>query len=509
MFGRRPKLPIDLILNDGSGEIVSHENYAQRWEKQMKEAYEIVKEKSAARKQKDADRRKGNMKKILGDLSVGDRVLVKNVREKGGPGKLRSYWEQKVFVIKEKKGDVVYSVLEEGEKNVGKMRVLHRNMLLPVDQWFQFEKPSRNSPRKAVVKKKTEKKPPVNDAECSDSEEEDGEWVVVYTSNPCESVTTPGEKNDPETEEEIQVVEDDMEEEEIINDGLSDADTGETVGYDEEEGRRLLDELRGELSEQEGSDAEQVIEQEPNEADENVGDIELERTNEEESRGDIPVDTDGGTETEREGERQESVVVKDRETRERHPPKKFTYETLGVPTMVDLQAQNLVGNVQVSHQSAVDSSNIPVAYGQFYESVPVGYGQSYANAPVYYGRPYANVPVVYGQTSPYMLSSVPVYGQYLCDSFVSVDSSSNQSYPVMSCASVVAPVATHVVDRQTSTYPVIGGGASGAWNAASEMTDCNMDRTDRLTANMPELYSSNLSPSSDTFIPGSVRSFSN
>ena len=233
----------------------------------------------------------------------------------------------------------------------------------------------------------------------------------------------------------------------------------------------------------------------------------MERTNEEENSGDIHVDTDGETETEREGERQENFVVKDREIRERHPPKKFTYETLGVPTMVDLQAQNLVGNVQVSYQSAVDSSNIPVAYCQSYENVPVGYGQSYANAPVYYGHPYANVPVAYGQ-SPYMLSSVPGYGQYLCDSFVSVDSSSNQLYPVMSCASVVAPVATHVVDRQTSTYPVIGGGASGAWNAASEKTDCNRDRTDRLTANMPELYIPNLSPSSDPFIPGSVRSFS-
>ena len=66
-------------------------------------------------------------KRVLHELHVGDRVLVKNVREKrkGGPGKLRSYWEQKVFVIKEKKSEVVYSVLEEGEKNVKKVRVLH------------------------------------------------------------------------------------------------------------------------------------------------------------------------------------------------------------------------------------------------------------------------------------------------------------------------------------------------------------------------------------------------
>ena len=49
MFGRHPKLPIDLIL-DGETEDVSQEEYARRWEKQMREAYQVVKEKSAARK---------------------------------------------------------------------------------------------------------------------------------------------------------------------------------------------------------------------------------------------------------------------------------------------------------------------------------------------------------------------------------------------------------------------------------------------------------------------------
>ena len=142
MFGRHPKLPIDLILEEDNVD-VSQTEYAKRWGRQMREAYQIVQEKSAARKQKDIDRRKRDGKRILGDLMVGDRVLVRNVRERGGPGKLRSYWEQNIYIVKERKGDVVYSVLKEGEKNETKTRVLHRNMLLPVSQWFLFEKPPK------------------------------------------------------------------------------------------------------------------------------------------------------------------------------------------------------------------------------------------------------------------------------------------------------------------------------------------------------------------------------
>ena len=102
MFGRHPKLPIDLILDEQNDDM-GQEEYAQKWKRQMREAYRIVQEKSAGRKQKDVDRRKRDGKRILGDLVVGDRVLVKNVREKGGPGKIRSHWEQKFMLLQRRK----------------------------------------------------------------------------------------------------------------------------------------------------------------------------------------------------------------------------------------------------------------------------------------------------------------------------------------------------------------------------------------------------------------------
>lgn len=48
----------------------------------------------------------------------------------GGPGKLRSYWEQEIHVIVEQKGDLtVYEVRPEGQS--GKSKALHITFLLP------------------------------------------------------------------------------------------------------------------------------------------------------------------------------------------------------------------------------------------------------------------------------------------------------------------------------------------------------------------------------------------
>lgn len=96
----------------------------------MKEAYNVALRKtqqSNARGAKHYNRRLN-----FSELQAGDRVLVRNLTPRGGPGKLRSYWEDAVHVVVNRRGDgPVYEVQREDQE--GRARVLHRNLLLPCD----------------------------------------------------------------------------------------------------------------------------------------------------------------------------------------------------------------------------------------------------------------------------------------------------------------------------------------------------------------------------------------
>ena len=61
------------------------------------------------------DKRKRDQKGRLQPLEVGGRMLVRKLNEKGGPGKARTFLEQKVDKILEKEDEdgLVYTVREE------------------------------------------------------------------------------------------------------------------------------------------------------------------------------------------------------------------------------------------------------------------------------------------------------------------------------------------------------------------------------------------------------------
>ena len=131
LFGRSPRLPVDLIFGPSLEEAsVTHTKCVDKWKFAMKEAYSLALKntsKSATDGKQQYDR-----KASFSKLQPGDKVLVRNLSERGGPGKLRSYWEQQINVVIEQRGDLpIYKVNPEGQPD--KSRVLHRNLLLPCD----------------------------------------------------------------------------------------------------------------------------------------------------------------------------------------------------------------------------------------------------------------------------------------------------------------------------------------------------------------------------------------
>ena len=101
----------------------------------MEEAYKVARRvagKSSARGKTHYDRRVHSSV-----LHPGDQVLVRNLSETGGPGKLRAYWENDVHIVVKRLGDdsPVYELHPESGK--GRKRTLHRNLLLPCDDLIQ------------------------------------------------------------------------------------------------------------------------------------------------------------------------------------------------------------------------------------------------------------------------------------------------------------------------------------------------------------------------------------
>lgn len=183
LYGRSPRLPIDLLFNIPPTEgQKSYTAYVENWQNRMRQAYEIA-SKTAAKE--SALGKTGYDKRVHGaDLEPGGRVLVHNLSERGGPGKLRSYWEDRVHVVVKRRSSdsPVYEVAPEGG---GKCRVLHRNLLLPCDSLPLSHpetdpQPKRASPTPRRKRgQKTDKQIESSDSDSSD----EGELVCHFPNH--------------------------------------------------------------------------------------------------------------------------------------------------------------------------------------------------------------------------------------------------------------------------------------------------------------------------------------
>ena len=154
MFGRHPRLPIDLTfgaaVTKSSKQNKDYNQFVLRWKEQMQEAFHIANRR--VRVGAHRGKRHYDKKAHAVELTEGDRVLVKNLTKREGPGKLRSYWEQTTHVVRRKLGDLpVYEVVPEtGE---GRVRTLHRNMLCPCDSLPRENPTEESNPRPIQTRK--------------------------------------------------------------------------------------------------------------------------------------------------------------------------------------------------------------------------------------------------------------------------------------------------------------------------------------------------------------------
>ena len=97
----------------------------------MEEAFSIARKNSTKSGNYNKEYYDRKVKEV--EIVVGDHVLVRNMRERGGTGKLRNHWESEIFEVEEKKENLpVYSVRNLNNKK--DVRSLHRNLIMRVNE---------------------------------------------------------------------------------------------------------------------------------------------------------------------------------------------------------------------------------------------------------------------------------------------------------------------------------------------------------------------------------------
>ena len=127
MFGRKPRLAVDIFL--GLTDTGVENQAIKTVRRALEDAYRAATE--AARQARKKQKR-GYDKRIRGKgLQVGDFVLVRNVGLKGKQ-KLANKWQTERFIVKEQPNEDIPVFKVENESG-GKPKMLHRNMLLPLE----------------------------------------------------------------------------------------------------------------------------------------------------------------------------------------------------------------------------------------------------------------------------------------------------------------------------------------------------------------------------------------
>lgn len=297
LFGRSPRLPIDLLFGLSSdAENTDHLAYMERWKTEMQEAYALVQ--ANAKKSTDRSKRHYDAKVNSSVLYPGDRVLIRNLTPRGGPGKLRNHWEEHIHVVMRQIGEDIPVYEVKPEQGRGRSRILHRNLLMPCDFL-----PLDTQQKITIKKKKT------NTVTDISQEGEDDEDECAYDYTPVIQYQEPTQ---------------DMDNEYIQTKTNQEAPNGDEEDKDSDEGVTNTD---GPETQEENV----LIE-----TDHHVEDLQLA----EEMHSNIPESYDSQTKS-------QEKQLGDMPKRERRAPRIFTYDQLGTPSCYStVQANELLYQYQ-------------------------------------------------------------------------------------------------------------------------------------------------------------------
>lgn len=321
LFGRSPRLPVDILFGTSPSTTKgSHTEYVKRWKRGMKDAYAKAgnnSNKSAALGKTIYDR-----KVRFTSLKPGDRVLVRNLRERGGPGKLRSYWEEQIHEVVEQKGELPIFVVRPEHSLRGRTRVLHRNLLLPCD-YLPAQKTDQDFPKTIEQKKKKENKHDVLDSESDDDTEYQGLSPAEIAMTDLTVSDRPTTTGSQEQETAIDTEEQEQPANEPSHREIQDMGQDPTVAeVPSQEITQDHPPIAAEVPPHEIGQDPTVVEVPPQEIEQGVPPTEQE------------------TEPEERGERMPGGYIHERPVRNRRPPSMLNYASLGNPYVSSLQGSN-------------------------------------------------------------------------------------------------------------------------------------------------------------------------
>ncbi|KAL7824273.1 hypothetical protein SRHO_G00342580 [Serrasalmus rhombeus] len=130
MFGRQPRLPIDLSfgISPEGHHIKTHSTYVRDLKNRLKQAYRLASEN--AEKHQLMNKRRWDAKVTAAVIEEGDRVLIRNLglRRKH---KIADRWEPNVYVVVRQPDENIPVYVVREENSTGRERILHRDLLLP------------------------------------------------------------------------------------------------------------------------------------------------------------------------------------------------------------------------------------------------------------------------------------------------------------------------------------------------------------------------------------------